>query len=216
MNDFVHLISVSFLALFPICNPLGNAAVFLSLTEGRGERDRRRMARKGVIYMFGLLVTFLLGGTFIMNFFGFTLDGVRIAGGIVVARVGFRLLHPGTDDEYSNEEKDEARQKADISFSPLALPLLSGPGAFGVVMGLSANIEGPNWSHYVAMTIGIFAVCFICWVMLRYSSKLKEVLGVNGINAMTRIMGFLLLCIAVQFIIDGVLEAFGFTSGVKI
>lgn len=197
------LIAKTFMALLPICNPLGNAAIFLSITEGDSLEFRHQQARKGAIYMFALLILFATTGTVLMHFFGITLDGIRIAGGIIVARVGLHLLSPRRRDDQSDREHAEAKTKVDISFSPLALPLLAGPGAIAVVMSLGTELDHFTWQTATGLTIGVACVCATTWVTLRQSHIIMKFLGVNGANALTRIMGFLLLAIAVQFIVDG-------------
>ncbi|WP_411828022.1 MarC family NAAT transporter [Luteolibacter sp. AS25] len=195
----------TFAALIAICNPLGNAAIFLSITDGEKSGERHAQATRGCIYMLLILLAFFFCGQAIMSFFGLSLQGIRIAGGLVIVKIGFGLLTPETKDTHTDEEHEEALDKPDISFSPLAMPLLSGPGAIATVIGLSANSGGRYWA-YSQMIMAIFAVVMICWVILINSERLLGFLGVNGANALTKIMGFILLCIGVQLCINGVLE----------
>ncbi len=199
-NTFV----ATYAALFPICNPLGNAAIFLGLTEGQDAATRNSQARKGSLYMFALLFGFFVSGTTLMHFFGFSLEAVRIAGGLVILRVGFNLLTPSKEQTHPAEEEAEAQTKEDISFSPLALPLLAGPGALAVVMGMSSTIAAPDYGQYASITCAIATVCATCWACLRESAGLQRALGRTGMNALTRIMGFLLICIAIQLLIGGI------------
>lgn len=196
-----------FISLFVITDPFGNIGIFLSITEGDDEKSRRRQAFKGSLYSFVLMFVFFIGGTYIMHFFGITLDGIRIGGGLIVSRIGFSLLSPKEDDAHSPDEKSESKKKADISFCPLALPLIAGPGALAVVIAASAKIgieSGDQiWLSYVAISLSIAAVSLVTWLCLRHSGLLLRILGVNGMNAITRIMGFLLICIAIQMIITG-------------
>ena len=141
-----------------------------------------------------------------MKIFGLSLEGIRIAGGLVIGKIGFNLLNPKREDTHNDEEHIEAKEKKDISFSPLAMPLLAGPGAIASIMGMASLIPDNNMMSYIAVIIGIFISCIICLVVLRESQILMKVLGVNGANALTKIMGFLLLCIGVQLIIDGCLS----------
>lgn len=194
-----------FMTLLPITNPLGNAAIFLSMTEGNTLVERRSQALRGSIYMFLLLCVFFLSGALIMKFFGITLPGIRIAGGLVVAKIGFDLLASKSESSNSPEEKAEGRNKADIAFSPLAMPLLAGPGAIAAIMGLAGNLKTHDVAHYAVAISAIFVVCLICWAVLRSSDQLLKFLGVNGANALTKIMGFLLLCMGVQLVINGII-----------
>lgn len=198
-HDFLTI----FIALFVITDPLGNVGIFLSITEGDSLAMRRQQARKGAIYVFFLLFVFFVGGTFIMRFFGITLDGIRIAGGLIVAGVGFGLMHPKAETRHSGEEREESVAKQDVSFTPLALPLVAGPGALAVVIAASAKVDGFEWGPYGAISLAILVTAALNWICLREAPLLQKWMGKNGMNAVTRIMGFLLICIAVQMVIVG-------------
>lgn len=204
MTHFYALFLAVCVTLLPITNPLGIAAIFLSMTEGNTLAERRSQALRGSIYMFILLCVFFLSGALIMKFFGLTLPGIRIAGGLVVAKIGFDLLTSNEDSANTKEEHAEGRKKADISFSPLAMPLLAGPGAIAAIMGLAGNLETHDVAHYSVVIAGILTVSAICWIVLRSSDQLLKFLGVNGAHALTKIMGFLLLCMGVQLMINGI------------
>ncbi len=201
---FWELILGTVIALLPLINPLAATPAFLAITEGDSEERRREQALKGCLYMVGILVAFLIGGTFIMNFFGLSLPGMRIAGGLLVAGIGASMLSPpagraGPDDR----ETAAARAKRDISFTPLAMPTLSGPGSIAVTLGFSSLARGPL--DYGAIILGILFVAGVTYTALRLSGRIVKVIGVNGMSALTRIMGFLLLCVGVQFVVNGVL-----------
>jgi len=198
-HDFLTI----FIALFVITDPLGNVGIFLSITDGDSLAVRRQQARKGAIYVFLLLFVFFVGGSFIMRFFGITLDGIRIAGGIVVAGVGLGLMHPKAETKHTGEEREESVEKEDVSFTPLALPLIAGPGALAVVIAASAKVDGFHWGPYAAISLAVLATAALNWICLREAPVLQSWMGKNGMNAVTRIMGFLLVCIAVQMIIVG-------------
>lgn len=205
MEQYLHLAIATLATLFPITNPFGNAAIFISITENFSDAERRNQALKGCIYMFFIILIFFIGGSFIMKFFGLSLEGIRIAGGLVIGKIGFNLLNPKREDTHSDEEHIEAKEKKDISFSPLAMPLLAGPGAIASVMSMASLIPDNNMISYLAVSIGILISCIICWLVLRESELIMKILGVNGANALTKIMGFILLCIGVQLMIDGYL-----------
>ena len=162
------------------------------------------MALKGSLYMFAILIVFFLMGNWIMHFFGISIHAIRLAGGLIIARVGMHLLSGNQTHSHTPEEHAEAVEKEDISLTPLAIPILAGPGSMAVVMGLAANVETPSVMPYAGICTGIFLMCLSCYVALKESEWLQNILGVNGINAITRIMGFLLLCIAVQLMAQGV------------
>ncbi len=201
---FWELILGTVIALLPLINPLAATPAFLAITEGDSEERRREQALKGCIYMVAILVAFLIGGTFIMNFFGLSLPGMRIAGGLLVAGIGTSMLSP--PDRRAGEDDHEtaaARAKRDISFTPLAMPTLSGPGSIAVTLGFSSLAKGPL--DYGAIILGILFVAAVTYLALRLSGRIVQVIGVNGMSALTRIMGFLLLCVGVQFVVNGVL-----------
>ena len=200
----MQLAIATLIALLPIINPFSTAPMFLAMTDGDTNAERLAQARKAVIYMICILVAFLVGGSFIMKFFGLSLPGLRIAGGILVAGVGMRMLYPRDESEQTKAERLESKLKRDGSFTPLAMPSLAGPGAISVTIGLTSLAKGGL--DFVSIIIGILLVAVLVYTTLRLSTRLVKVLGVNGLHAMTKIMGFLILCVGVQFIVNGVVE----------
>ncbi len=202
---FLELVLGTIIALLPVINPPASAPTFLTITEGDTPERRLQQLRMACVYMVGILVSFLVGGTFIMTFFGISIPGLRIAGGLMVAAIGTRLVlgpPPTRVDEAANAA---ARAKQDVSFSPLAMPMLSGPGSIAVTIGLASLAE--DWVDYIAIVVGILAVSAITYVTLRLSERVVSVVGANGMNALSKMMGFLLLCIGVQFIVNGLVGA---------
>ncbi len=207
MSNFLHLWGIylgTLVGLLPIINPLSAGPTFLAITEGDSEERRREQARKGCLYMVAILVSFLIGGTFIMQFFGISIPGLRITGGILLTGIGMKMLAAHRSDPTEDEvEREAARQKVDISFSPLAMPMLSGPGSIAVTLGFTSLATG--WFDYVAIIAGIVTVAIVTYVVLRLSGRLVGLIGPVGVNAMTKIMGFLLMSMGVQFVVNGVL-----------
>ena len=209
MSNVIHLWAIflgTFIGLLPIINPLSAGPTFLAITEGDSEAHRREQARKGCFYMVAILVSFLIGGTFIMNFFGISIPGLRIAGGILLTGIGLNMLTTQrgaakTDDDLAQEA---ARKKVDISFSPLAMPMLSGPGSIAVTLGFTSLATG--WLDYVAIILGIVSVAIVTYAVLRLSGKLVRIIGPVGVNAMTKIMGFLIMTMGVQFVVNGITD----------
>jgi multiple antibiotic resistance protein len=199
----MELAIATIVALLPIINPFSTAPMFLAITEGDSDAERQEQARKAVIYMLCILVAFLIGGTFIMQFFGLSLPGLRIAGGILVAGVGLRMLYPKDNQTQTHAEQQESRRKRDVSFTPLAMPTLAGPGAISVTIGLTSLAT--SLLDFVAIIVGMLVVAVIVLITLRVSTRLVGILGVTGLNAMTKIMGFMILCVGVQFIVNGII-----------
>ena len=207
MSNFTHLWGIflgTVVGLLPIINPLAAAVTFVAITEGDSEARRKEQARKGCLYMVAILISFLIGGTFIMNFFGISIPGLRIAGGIMMAGMGMGMLtsHKSSALE-DQEEREAARRKVDISFSPLAMPMLSGPGSIAVTLGFTSLAA--SWSDYLALIAGILVVAVVSYLVLRLSGRVVQLIGPVGLNAVNRIMGFLILCIGVQFVVNGIL-----------
>jgi multiple antibiotic resistance protein len=203
MPEYFNIVLATIVALLPITNPVSTAAVFMSITSGDTTENRRKQALKGALYAFAILIVFLITGTLIMEFFGISIPGLRIAGGIMVIRVAFSMLK---DDGMQIQEntKNEALHKRDVSFTPLAMPSLSGPGAIAVTIGLSAGTD--RWIDYTAIVLGIMIVVAVAFLTLRASGKILKFFGQTGIDALSKIMGFLLLCVGIQFLINGIVE----------
>jgi multiple antibiotic resistance protein len=199
----VELGLATFVALLPIANPFSTAVVFLAITPHLSEERKRSQAMMAAVYMTAILLVFLFSGAYIMSFFGISLPGVRIAGGLIVSRIGFSMLNPHEDEkDLEPEEKDEALTMKDLAFTPLAMPMLSGPGAIAVTLSLATDASNPR--EFLGISIGIVLVAVVSWLVLRTSRRVVRFLGPTGINAMSRIMGFLLVCVGIQFFVLGV------------
>ena len=203
-GHFWQLILGTVIALLPLINPLATAPTFLAITEGDSRERRMQQLRMACVYMVAILVSFLIGGTFIMSFFGLSIPGLRIAGGLLVAGIGSgMLMAPPHEPTKDDPVQVAARAKRDVSFSPLAMPMMSGPGSIAVTIGFTSLSTG--WFDYVAIILGILIVALITYAVLRLSERIVGVIGVNGMNALSKVMGFLILCIGIQFIVNGVL-----------
>lgn len=186
--------------------------MFVSLTAGWDKEIRDRQALRGCIYAFGILVFFLLLGGAIIDFFGISVPGIRVAGGLIVATIGFRMMFPDLRTA-APAAPQEQQQNLDISFIPLAMPSLAGPGSISVVLTAAVQIKSirpEDWGLiYVAVIVGMTLTLLICFVVLRLASSMVRFLGKGGIDAMTRIFGFLLICIGMQFLLTGISDFFG-------
>src|ERR1700694_1590824 len=202
LHDLPGAAMATFLALFPIVNPLGGIPVFFTLTADFTPEERRHTALKTALYVIAILVTFMLFGRFVLNFFGISLPVLKIAGGLIVANTAWGMVT--STSRMTVAETEEATDKEDISLTPLAMPLLSGPGAIGVVMALAAHVD--NWLGYLGMVIGIAAVALAVFLFLCMGGPLVRRLGPGAVGAINRIFGFLILAIAVQLVWDGVAD----------
>lgn len=135
----------------------------------------------------------------IIEFFGISIPAIRVAGGIIM-RGGCGMPNPSDPQELSDEAKQESKQKGDSTFTPLTMPLLAGVGSVSVVTTMAAG--SGNITGYLSISIGILAVVFVSRGAMHNAGSVSRVLGVAGLDALTRIMGFLLICIAFQFVFD--------------
>ena len=211
MENIIEYLGFVFLViagLIPIANPFSTAPIFISITSGLTKKERNHIASMASMYMLIVLVVFLLLGAAILNFFGISLSALRIAGGLIVAYLGFRMLFEQgkSSSDIGQPNHEEAMSMA---FTPLAMPMLSGPGSISVIMGAAAQIaELETFSDqmigYGIVIVGILVTVLICWLVLRASGSVVRFMGASGIDALTKIMGFLLVSIGVQFVITGI------------
>ena len=194
--------AATFLALFPIVDPFGGIPVFFTMTSTWAPRERSRTACKTGVCVFLILVTFLFFGRFVLHFFGISLPVLKIAGGLIVANAAWGMVTSRA--RITPEESHEAQDKEDISLTPLAMPLMSGPGAIGVVMALAAHVD--NAAAYIGMIIGIAGIALSVTLFFWMGGPLVRKLGPSAVGAINKIFGFLILAIAVQLVSDGIAD----------
>lgn len=212
LGEFATLFAFALFGLLPIANPLSSAAVLLGLTAGYPSRERNRQADRATLYVaITIVVTYFVGHA-IMSAFGVTIPGLRLAGGMIVAYVGFTMLFPAdvTETEAQMEMVDgEATVRIrDIAFIPLTIPVTSGPGTIAYIISTKALVPADMpLSFELSLVVSVvLAFSLILWACLRGASQIMRFLGKSGVDAFSRIMGFLLVCIGMQFIINGMQE----------
>jgi len=193
-------------SLFSLVNPLGAIPVFLAMTPHYTKQERAHTALQTSLYFTLILLAFYLGGTLILKFFGISLNAMQIAGGLVILSSGFSLLNGKFAEgrTVNKKVKEEALTKEDISFSPLAMPLLSGPGSISYLISLQA--QHTAWEPRLLIGGVVIAMGAVIFFILRSSPYLHKLMGVAGLNALSRIMGFLVMAIGIQNIIAGVVD----------
>jgi multiple antibiotic resistance protein len=201
MSMFLSVLSAAVLALLPIVNPVGALATYAGLTAGYERADVHRQGLKTGINVFVILAVFAVLGSLILSVFGLSLPAIQIAGGFVVAHSGLGMLNP--THPLSKSEHDHAKIKDDISFTPMALPLIAGPGAIGEVIALAARY--PNPTDRVAIVVAVAIIAVAIAALLMWGTPLVDKLGPTGIGALVRVIGFLILCIGVELMIHGVM-----------
>lgn len=205
----MELLLGTFSALFSVVNPFGAMPVFLTLTQSDSPGRRNRIAFRACFYMTLVLLAFFLAGQYILNFFGLRIHDLRIAGGMMLLKSGFDLLDSGSGTggkKVSQEVVEESQTKPDISFTPLAMPLLSGPGSIAVAIGLFTEKLG--LLDILLILVAIVAVSAASFVTLYFAGRLTRVMGKAGLAALSRIMAFITLSLGVSFIVTGLKAVF--------
>ncbi|HIK43740.1 MAG TPA: MarC family protein [Leptolyngbyaceae cyanobacterium M65_K2018_010] len=212
MHPFLDLVLGSVAALFPVVDPIGGVPIFLVLTAGVPGDLRHRyalcIARNVVLLLIGAL---LVGGS-ILNFFGVSLAVVRIAGGMVVFHAAWRAVNsdPKLNEVDNQDMAERIVQHKDISFMPMTIPLLAGPGSIAVTLGLAAQAGQmkslPTAINLLAMGVAIGLIGIAIFLSLRSSTLLLRLLGASGIQAMSRLLGLFVMAIGVQLILNGLAD----------
>lgn len=205
---------ISFTTFFATVAPFNTPIIFSAITAGRTTRERGRLAFKGSVIAVGILVFFAVAGEFLLNRLGITLAALRVAGGVLLLLIAIEMVFAKTSGASSttDDEHAEAIDKADISVFPLATPLLAGPGAMGAAMLLSADAGAlMGWTGRSVVIATIVVVCFIAYVLMLAATPFQKVLGLTGMQVISRVIGVLLAALAVQFVFDGLKASVLFT-----
>ena len=191
--------------LFTLINPLGIAPLLVVMTERFSKEERIQIAKKGSLTAFYTLIIFSFLGSVIFKFFGITLEAFQIMGGILFFRNGLRMLEAKIGRSRTTPaEQEESLETEDIAISPIGIPLIAGPGAITAAMLLSS--QTPQLYSYATVVISLFLVLFLVYLILRNGDLVIRVLGTTGMRIIQRLMGLILLVIAVQFVINGTLS----------
>ena len=215
MLELFAAVGIGLAMILPLANPLTTVALLMGLSRGMSETERNRQALKASIYSFAIMMVAFYVGQLVMNLFGVSITGLRIAGGLIVAFIGFRMLFPEQKLDETPEvelrgEELRQRSKQDIAFILLAMPTTAGPGTIAMIISVAAALRSSDlyagWVVLVAPPLTFFLACAILLLCLRSSGFIMRKLGNSGVEAFSRLMGFLLVCIGVQFVINGVYE----------
>ena len=209
--DFLKTMLLVFVPLFPVVNPIGDAPIFLAMTQWYPNSVRRVLARKIAAYGFGILAVSFLFGSVILDFFGISIEVIQIAGGLVLASTGWNLLNQ-TDDSSSDKTNPPTMEDAlEHAFYPLTLPLTVGPGCISIAITLGAHIRrqaGTGWEHgyprhFLAALTGMLLLCVLVMVCYSNAERLVKRLGKAGTTIVVRMSAFILLAIGVQIMWNG-------------
>jgi multiple antibiotic resistance protein len=206
MPPVVTFTLVCFGSLFSIVDPFATVPIFLALAGSQPIEAQRATALRASLTCFTVLTAFALAGSYIFTFFGITVAGFKVAGGILLFAVALDMVRAKSSSTRSTtEERDEAATKEDVGLIPIGLPLLSGPGAIATVMVIAGKATG--LAERIGVHLAILVVSLMTFLVLRWSGFVARVLGRTGMNVIGRIMGLILAALAVQFVIDGAREA---------
>ncbi|MDX5629865.1 MULTISPECIES: MarC family NAAT transporter [unclassified Brenneria] len=218
MLELIQTIGVGLVLILPLANPLTTVALFLGLAGSMSYRERNKQIFQASLYVFIIMTVAFYSGQLVMNTFGISIPGLRIAGGLIVAFIGFRMLFPQQQPENSPEvaskadeiHNSESSSAVNIAFVPLAMPSTAGPGTIALIISSASQIKSgldiTPWVLTVAPVLTFLIVSLILWLSLKSSGFIMRLVGKSGIEAISRLMGFLLVCMGVQFIINGTLE----------
>lgn len=207
LSDFLF----GFGTLFAIINPVGLAFVFLNQTLGLSESERRVVARRVALYSFGVLVVSMIAGGLILGLFGISLPALRIAGGLVVAIAGWNMLNePPIEESATGRSSAGMETVRRMVFFPLTVPLTTGPGTIAAAIALSANrqgeLRGLLYSSAASLAVAA-AVAVAIYGAYRNAGRMARLAGPEGTRVITRLSAFLLLCVGVQIMLTGVMDA---------
>jgi multiple antibiotic resistance protein len=202
----MNLLLISFAALFSVINPLGTLPIFIGLTKDKHKKEITSIAVWTSFNTFIILAVSFFLGNYLLDFFGISLNSLRISGGIIIASSGFALL-TGSFSKHKGmkkREKNDAYTRSEISLTPLAIPMLAGPGSISLL--ITYNQENPMYADKLILVTSILLVCIITFLLLISSRYIVKGLGASGINALSRIIGFIVISIGVEFILSTILN----------
>lgn len=197
MSGYIHHFLAVFMGFFAIMNPIANTTVFVSLTANSDEAQKQTIARKALLTTFIIICAFTLLGNAIFHLFGISLPALRITGGILVFLIGYQMLHGESAKMHSANQQDAGN----IAISPLAVPILAGPGTIATAMNYSSTGGG---THLLITLIAFALITAITYICFLTGPKIMRLVGDNGIQIMTRLMGLILAVIGTQMLVDGI------------
>ncbi len=202
MDIFVYL----FFALFSVLNPIGTVPIFVGLTQFDDKKERSRISLWAAINVCIILLISFFVGRYVLEFFGITINALRITGGIIIASSGFSLLNGKFNKNKGINKKveQEIQVRNDIALTPLAMPMLAGPGSMSLLITFFQEHHSTN--NLLASTLAIIAVSIVIFAVLKSAHYLSKILGTSGIVAISRIVGFLTIAIGIQYIISSILS----------
>lgn len=198
----ITLFITTCVSLFSLINPLSAIPVFISLTGSYSDKLLKKTAKKTGIYVFLVCIISFCFGSYVLEFFGISIHSLKLAGGIIISRSGFLLLNAHHKNDIHGSVKEESETKEDISFSPLAMPLLAGPGSISLLINLSLNTT--KLEDITTIIAAILTVCLFIFIIFYLAPKILKYMGQAGLRSMSKIMGFIVLSIGIQMVADSI------------
>ena len=201
MDTLIPYALLCFTSFFTLTNPIGTMPVFLTMTNVLSDDESKHIIKRATIVSVVILIAFTLCGQFLFKFFGISTNGFRIAAGFIILKIGYDMLQA----RYSSAKLKDDEIKAyvnDISITPLSIPMLCGPGA--IANGIILMSDATTWELKATLIITIIVVYVISYVILRLSTRLVRIIGETGNNVMMRLMGLILMVIAVECFVGGI------------
>jgi MarC family membrane protein len=202
MELFIYI----FAALFSVINPLGAIPIFVGLTQDDSLAERSRISFWTAVNVFIILIISFFIGQYVLEFFGISIDALRIAGGFIIVNSGFSLLTGKFKKTRGVNKKveNDAQNRNDIALTPLAIPMLAGPGSISLLIAMHQDYRPIDQQIYACAAMA--AVAAVIFLMLRSAHYLSRILGASGIVAISRIIGFIVIAIGVQYISSSVVN----------
>lgn len=202
MELFIYL----FAALFSVLNPIGTVPIFVGLTMDDDKKERSRISLWTAINVFIILIIAYFIGQYVLTFFGISIDALRIAGGLIIVSSGFALLTGKFSKERGINKKveNEIQKRNDIALTPLAMPMLAGPGSMSLLIAFYQ--EHNSTADIISSTLAILVVSLAIFLILKSAHYLAKILGASGIVAISRIVGFIVIAIGIQYIVSAIVN----------
>ncbi|HKO76796.1 MAG TPA: MarC family protein [Flavobacterium sp.] len=202
MDLFIYL----FVALFSVLNPIGTVPIFVGLTQGDSKQECSRISLWTSINVFLILIISFFIGKYVLSFFGISIDSLRIAGGLIIVSSGFSLLSGKFNKKRGINKKIEtdAQKRNDIALTPLAIPMLAGPGSISLLIAFYQEHNSTN--ELIIASLAILSIAIAIFIILRSAHYLAQILGASGIVAISRIVGFIVIAIGIQYIVSALIN----------
>jgi len=200
MELFIYI----FAALFSVLNPIGTVPIFVGLTQHDDKKERSRISLWTAIDVFIILIISFFVGQYVLDFFGISIEALRIAGGLIIVSSGFSLLTGKFKKTRGINKKveNDVQNRNDIALTPLAIPMLAGPGSISLLIAFYQDHQETH--EIIIASLAILAVAFSIFIILRSAHYLSKILGASGIVAISRIVGFIVIAIGIQYIVSAI------------